>query len=692
MLNRSPTKSLDDKTPYEAWTGIKPNVDHLRVFGCLAHVKIVSGNLKKLEDKSKPMAFIGYEKGSKAYRVYDPFTGKIHLTGDVIFEESVGWNWENIVEIQKNTFYCSPFFFDHAESSTNCEESQIQSHLEANVADVSSTSTTSTEASKPSKFKELSQIYVETRQEDNYASESCHLAEDEPIYVKDALKNPEWKSAMDDEMKSIMKNETWKLVSPPKYCKPIGLKWVFKIKRDQNNQVQKYKARLVVKGYAQRQGKDYDEIFAPVARIETIRIILVISVQFGWLVYHLDVKTAFLNGEISEDIYVQQPEGYEDSKRRNDVYKLHKALYGLKQAPRAWYFKLDKSLTTLGLKKSEYEPAVYYKNSTESSMIVGVYVDDLLLTGSNEENLSKFKLELMELFEMTDLQILATYLGIHVIQGEGEISLNQSAFAKRLLEDQQMMDSNPSNSPLKQKIKLCTTENSEKISTTVYRSILRKLRYLTHTRLNLMFSIGLLSRFMENPSVEHLKTSKRVMRYVKGTLNYGLKYKRSEVFELIGYSDSDYAGDYMDRKSTSRSVFFLGENLITWSSQEQKIVALSSCEAEYIALNATCCQAIWLAGLITELTKKSMMPMELRVDNSSAIELAKNPAFHIRTKHIDVRYHYSRMAIKKKWIKLKHVPSEEQLADIMTKVLGWIKFVYQRSEIKIEDVGKTSQA
>ena len=164
---------------------------------------------------------------------------------------------------------------------------------------------------------------------------------------------------MDDEMKSIMKNETWKLVLPPKDCKPIGLKRVFKIKRDQNHQIHKYKARLVVKGYAQRQGKDYDEVFAPVARIETIRIILAISVQFGWLVYHLDVKTAFLNGEISEEIYVQQPEGYEDSKRRNDVYKLHKALYGLKQAPRAWYFKLDKSLTTLGLKKSEYEPAVY---------------------------------------------------------------------------------------------------------------------------------------------------------------------------------------------------------------------------------------------------------------------------------------------------------------------------------------------
>ena len=235
-------------------------------------------------------------------------------------------------------------------------------------------------------------------------------------------------------------------------------------------------------------------------------------------------------------------------------------------------------------------------------MIVGVYVDDLLLTGSNKENLRKFKLELMKLFDMTDLVILSTYLGIHVIQGEGEISLNQSAFAKFLLEDQQMMDSNPSNSPLEQKIKLSTTENSEKISTTIYRSILKKLRYLPHTRPDLMFSIGLLSRFMENPLVEHLKNAKRVMRYVKGTLNYGLKYKRSNVFELIGYSDNDYSGDHMDRKSTSGSVFFLGKNLITCSSQKHKIIALSSCEAEYIVLNATCCQAIWLAGLITELT------------------------------------------------------------------------------------------
>ena len=296
------------------------------------------------------------------------------------------------------------------------------------------------------------------------------------------------------------------------------------------------------------------------------------------------------------------------------------------------------------------------------------------MTRSNEENLKKFKLELMKLFEMTDLRILSTYLGIHVIQGKGKISLNQSAFEKHLLEDQQMMDSNPSNSPLEQKIKLSATKNLEKICTTIYRSILGKLRYLTHTRPDLMFSIGLLSRFMENPSVEHLKTAKRVIRYVKGTLNYGLKYKRSEVFELIRYSDSDYAGDHMDRKSTFGSIFFLGEKLITWSSQKEKIVALSSCEVEYIALNATSCQAVWLAGLITELTKKSMMPVELRVYNSSAIELAKNPAFRSRTKHIDVRYHYIRMAVEKKWIKLTHVPSEEQLVDIMTKALGRIKF------------------
>ena len=195
--------------------------------------------------------------------------------------------------------------------------------------------------------------------------------------------------------------------------------------------------------------------------------------------------------------------------------------------------------------------------------------------------------------------------------------MNQRAFAKHLLEDQQMIDSNRSNSPLEQKIKLSAIENSERICTIVYRSILGKLCYLTHTRPDLMFSVSLLNRFMENPSVEHLKTAKRIIRYVKGTLNYGLKYKRSKVFELIGYSDNDYVGDHIDWKSTSGSVFFLGENLITWSCQKQKLIALSSCEAEYIALNATGCQAVWLAGLITELNKKSMMLVELRVDNSS---------------------------------------------------------------------------
>ena len=233
LLNKSPTKSLEGKTPYEAWTGIKPNVDHLRVFGCLAHLKTVLGNLKKLEDRSKPMVFIVYEKGRKSYRVYDPFTGNIHLTRDVIFEEGCRWKWENTVEIHKNTLYNSSFLFDYAKSSSNCEESQTQGHPEAEVTEVLSNSTTSTEESRPSKFKELTQIYAETRQEGSSANESCHLAEDEPSYVKNALKNPDRKSAMDDEMKSIKKNKTWKLVSPPKDCKPIGLKWVFKIKRDQ---------------------------------------------------------------------------------------------------------------------------------------------------------------------------------------------------------------------------------------------------------------------------------------------------------------------------------------------------------------------------------------------------------------------------------------------------------------------------
>ena len=186
---------------------------------------------------------------------------------------------------------------------------------------------------------------------------------------------------------------------------------------------------------------------------------------------------------------------------------------------------------------------------------------------------------LMKLFEITDLRLLSTYLGIRVIQEKGEIFFNQRAFAKHLLEYQQMMDSNPSNSLVKQKIKLSALKNSERICTTVYRSILEKLCYLTHKRPDLMFSVGLLSRFMENPSVKHLKTAKRVIRYVKGILNYGLKYKRSKVFELNGYSDSDYAGDHIDRKSTSGLVLFLGENLITWSSKKQNIIALSSCEA-----------------------------------------------------------------------------------------------------------------
>ena len=429
---------------------------------------------------------------------------------------------------------------------------------------------------------------------------------------------------MEEEFNQIQKNNMWSLVTPPASCKPIGLEWVFKVKKDSSGQLTKHKARLVVKGYAQRYGIDFTDVFAPVARMETIRVLLALAAVFGWEVHHLDVKSAFLNGEISEEIYVKQPEGYEIPRKEHHVYKLRKALYGLKQAPRAWYSKLDKSLLELGLIRSNHEPAVYYN---PSNLYIGVYVDNFLVAGNSKERILEFKDKMKSLFDMTDLGLLKSYLGIQVNQLEGEITLAQSSYARKILSDFNLLECNSSQTPLEVKMMLSQDDSKNPMDSTTYRSLMGSLRYLTHTRRDLMFCIRYLSRYMESPSKEHFTSAKRVLRYVKGTLNLGLSYKQGRELSLVGYCDSDYRGDSVDRKSTSGAFFFLGNNIITWMSQKQRIVALSSCQAEYISLTLAACR-VWLADLIAKLTGRCMKPVRIFVDNKSAIDLAKNPVFH----------------------------------------------------------------
>ena len=356
----------------------------------------------------------------------------------------------------------------------------------------------------------------------------------------------------------------------------------------------------------------------------------------------------------------------------------------MKQAPRAWYFKLYTCLISLGFIKSNYEQSLYLKRSDGDTLIVGVYVDDLIVTGSSSNVIETFTTEMTQEFDMSNLGSLSSYLGIEVKQGKNFIFLSQTAYAQKVLQHAKLGECNVAISPLETRAQFTNEEGRSTVNSTVYRSLIGSLRYLTHTRPDLLFLVGIHSLFMENPTQEHYNGVKRVLRNVKGTEDYGLLYKKGDLKgDLIRYSDSDFVGDCHDWKSTSRHIFFFGGMAISWSSQKHSIVALSSCEAEYIAATTATYQVVWMNRLIGELTNNEESTVKLMVDNQSAITLSKNPVHHNRTKHIDTRYHLIRECVEGKKIKIVFIWREDQLADMFTKALGILKFLEMRGQIGI---------
>ena len=305
----------------------------------------------------------------------------------------------------------------------------------------------------------------------------------------------------------------------------------------------------------------------------------------------MDVKTAFLNGDLQEEVFVEQAPGFSQAGQEHKVYRLHKALYSLHQAPRAWNQKLDDKLGVLGFKKCLSEHAIYCRGAGSERLVVGVYVDDLIITGASYNSIKKFKAQMTEIFKMSDLGSLTYYLGIEVKQGVEGITLCQGSYASKILEKAGMLECNACDVPMQAKLKLSRDSDSPRVDATEYRSLVGSLRYLVNTRPDLAFSVGYVSRFMEEPHEDHLAAVKHILRYIAGTRDWGLKYvrKKGDQPALIGFSDSDLAGDIDSRKSTTGIIFFLGESPISWQSAKQKVVALSSCESEYIAAITAAC-------------------------------------------------------------------------------------------------------
>lgn len=712
LLNRAPSRSLNGVTPYEAWHGRKPNVHHLRTFGCTAHVKKLGPGQHKLADRSTPGIFVGYEEGAKAYRVYDPVGERIYVTRDVAFEERRAWSWDTAKDAHKlsapSTFIIeytiehvveeraqSPVSTGTASAGAGAgSETELDTGTPAHGTATPSTprvefatprshdSNLDTDSGGPHRYRRVTNLYDTTLPVEEEETLGLITAE-EPASLDAALADPAWRSAMEAELKSIEDNATWSPSSLPKGHRAIGLKWVFKVKRDPAGAVVKHKARLVAKGYSQRQGVDFDEVFAPVARLETVRLLLALAAHGKWEVHHMDVKSAFLNGVLTEEVYVQQPPGFAIDKDATKVLKLDKALYGLRQAPRAWNAKLDATLVSLGFTRCSLEHGVYRRGNSESFLLVGVYVDDLVITGSNTGEIIEFKTQMKQMFEMSDLGLLSYYLGIEVQQRQGEITLTQAAYAGKILERAGLSTCNPCSTPMEQRLQLQKVVDGTIVDATEYRSVIGSLRYLVNTRPDIAHAVGVVSRHMEAPGKEHWAAVKQILRYIRGTQDFGCRYVHGGAARLVGFSDSDHAGDINDRKSTTGFVFFFNNNLISWCSQKQGGVSTSSCEAEYVAAAAAACQGVWLNRLVGELIGKEQPKFKLFIDNKSAIALCKNPVHHSRSKHIDTKFHYTREQIEDGVLEVEHVSTEEQLADILTKALGRNKFVEFRQKIGV---------
>ncbi|GKV17840.1 hypothetical protein SLEP1_g28296 [Rubroshorea leprosula] len=625
LLNRSPTRSLQNVTPVEAWSGFKPSVKHLKVFGSIAFAYVPAQTRTKLDDRGEKTIFVGYTRGG--FKLFNPVTNKVIVSRDVTFAEDEAWRWD--LDTNNDSQRRSVTILE--------EDSQV------------TTTNTNEEAVAPS-YTTPENPMTQTLPE---AGRSRRQRQP-PVTLQDYEVTSD--DANDDdgnlEMKAIEKNNTWELTDLPQDQKAIDVKWVFKTKMKSNGEIETHKARLVARGFEQRPGHDYQEVFSPVARMETIRFIIAWAAQNQWKINQMDVKSAFLNGPLEEEVFVRQPPGIVKEGSEDKVYRLKKAFYGLKQAPRAWNKYIDSFFVKAGFKKCPSEHALYVKfNESSDILILCLYVDDLIFTSNSTRMIEDFKRFMMHEFEMTDLGLMSYFLGIEVMQREAGIFICQKRYASELLRRFHMHNCNPARTPVEVGTKLFKEGDDVRVNPTFFKQLVGSLRYLTCTRLDISYGVGLISKFMESPRQSHLQVSKRIMRYLKGTFDHVLFYSSSSNCALVGYSDSDWGGDLDD--------------------------------PEYVVVASSACQAIWLQSLKNQVRVPIEEPMKIFVDNISTINLAKNPVQHGRSKHINIRFHYLQDLIDKRVIELKYCKSENQVADILTKPLKYEAFVKLKSMMGI---------
>ena len=487
--------------------------------------------------------------------------------------------------------------------------------------------------------------------------------------IAEKIESPEgehWKNAMDDEFESLVSKNTWTLTKPPKGAKIIKTRWVF-AKKDEPSGT-RYKARLVAKGFTQRPGIDYLETFAPVMRKSSIRLLLAFACRNNFLIHHVDVKTAYLNADLAEEVYIDQPIGYEAKTDERLVCRLNKAIYGLKQSAKCWNEKLNEIMSQIGLKPFASEECIFANKNNE--LMVGAYVDDLLIISASIEMIENFKRRLSDHLQITDKGELQEFLGIAVRKTEDSLVLSQEKLIDDLLDKNNFLDCNGIKTPMSTTVDLNESSQSTATQVCLFQSIVGSLMYIaSSTRPDIQYSTSKLAQYMSAPTQMHLNAAKRVLRYLKETKSVGLVYKNNHNDNLEIHADADFAnGD--DSRSISGVAVFFGGNLIEWSSTKQQLVALATCESEINSIKDAACDAIYFRELLNEIdTPGHPQPVVIYNDNLPGKDILEGGGKFKRTKHYKIRLNFLKQLMALQMIEIEHIPTTKMIADAFTKAL-----------------------
>ncbi|KAJ9552655.1 hypothetical protein OSB04_016700 [Centaurea solstitialis] len=662
ILNRVPTKSVE-KTPYEIWTGKEPKLSFLKIWGCEVYVKRPTS--EKLKPKSDKCFFVGYPKKTMGYYFYNPTENKVFIARNGEFLEDKFLSTENTrndVDLQ-----------EVAEEDTLpiVEPVTQQEHVETQPETVEEVQTQDLRRSTRIRQEPNRYLGFLVSQDDGDLNEPTSYGE-----AVSGSESEQWQEAMKAKMQSMYNNQVWELTDLPQHCRAVGRKRVFKKKTDIDGNVHTFKATLVAKGFTQTHGIDYDETFSPVAMLKSIRNLMAISAYFNYEIWQMDVKTAFLNGKLTEDVYMEQPEGFIDPKNPDKVCKLIKSIYGLKQASRSWNLHFDERIKEFGFAKSEFEPCVYTKFSGSVVTFLVLYVDDILLIGNDVPTLQNVKTWLSKCFQINDLGEAAYILGIKIYINRSRrlIGLSQGTYIDKILKRFRMDESKKGFIPMQHGIVLSkaqcpvSSEDHDKMKLIPYASAIGSIMYaMLCTRPDVAYSISVTSRYQQNPG------------------------SKDEI-SVTGYYDASFQTDRDDYKSQSGYVFTLNGGAISWKSSKQDTIAYSTTEAEYIAASDAAKEAVWLRNFISDLRVIASIsrPIDIYCDNSGAVAQAKEPREHHKSRHVLRKYHLIREIIGRGDVRICKIPTDENVADPLTKPLARAKHEGHASSIGMQYLDTSS--